>query len=169
MFLQFKPLERPGIWQACHSQPRLLLPIPSFSQAGSPFRSQLKCHPGRELFSDLKLTSIAPVPWPLRNSDFSIEFPEIEVIIITVGYFQCTGSFYIRRQKSLYLQETFMYYCRRFSRSVMSNSLETPQTTAPQAPLSTGFPRQEYWSGLPLPCLGDLLDPGIKPTSLPYR
>ena len=29
-----------------------------------------------------------------------------------------------------------------------------------------GFPRQEYWSGLPFPPPGDLLDPGIKPVSL---
>ena len=28
-----------------------------------------------------------------------------------------------------------------------------------------GFPRQEYWDGLPFPSLGDLPDPGIKPTS----
>ena len=28
-----------------------------------------------------------------------------------------------------------------------------------------GFPRQEYWSGLPFPSLGDLSDPGIEPTS----
>ena len=35
--------------------------------------------------------------------------------------------------------------------------------TAFQAPLSMGFPRQEYWSGLPFPPPGDLLDPGIKP------
>ena len=28
-----------------------------------------------------------------------------------------------------------------------------------------GFPRQEYWSVLPFPPLGDLPDPGIKPTS----
>ena len=30
-------------------------------------------------------------------------------------------------------------------------------------PLSMGFPRQEYWSGLPFPSLGDLANPGIKP------
>ena len=29
-----------------------------------------------------------------------------------------------------------------------------------------GFPRQEYWSGLPFPLPGDLPEPGIKPTSL---
>ena len=37
---------------------------------------------------------------------------------------------------------------------------------ARQAPLSMGFPRQEFWSGLPFPTPGDLLDPGIKPASL---
>ena len=31
-----------------------------------------------------------------------------------------------------------------------------------QAPLSMGFSRQEYWSGLPFPSPGDLADPGIK-------
>ena len=42
----------------------------------------------------------------------------------------------------------------------------TPRTTACQAPLSMEFSRQEYWSGLPFPPLGDLPDPGIKPLSL---
>ena len=39
-------------------------------------------------------------------------------------------------------------------------------TVAHQAPLSMGFSRQEYWSGLPCPSLGDLSDPWIKPASL---
>ena len=39
----------------------------------------------------------------------------------------------------------------------MSDSLSTPQTVALQAPLSMGFPRQEYWSGLLFPSLGHLL------------
>ena len=38
----------------------------------------------------------------------------------------------------------------------------TPWTVARQAPLAIGFPRQEYWSGLPFPPPGDLADPGIK-------
>ena len=38
---------------------------------------------------------------------------------------------------------------------------------AHQALLSLGFPRQEYWSGLPLPSPKDLPDPGIKPQSPP--
>ena len=39
-------------------------------------------------------------------------------------------------------------------------------TVACQAPLSIGFPRQEYWSGLPFPSLGDLPDPGTEHVSL---
>ena len=39
----------------------------------------------------------------------------------------------------------------------------TPWTVAYQAPLSMGFSRQEYWTGLPFPSPGDLPDPGIKP------
>ena len=38
-------------------------------------------------------------------------------------------------------------------------------TVAHHAPLSMGFSRQEYWSGLPFPSPGDLPDPGIKPRS----
>ena len=44
-------------------------------------------------------------------------------------------------------------------------NLETPWTSAHQAPLSVGFSRQEYWSGLPFPSPGDLPDPGIEPRS----
>ena len=47
----------------------------------------------------------------------------------------------------------------------MSDSA-TPWTVASQAPLSMGFSRQEYWSGLPCSPPGDLPHPGIEPTSL---
>ena len=49
-----------------------------------------------------------------------------------------------------------------FAYSVLSNSFVTPWTVACQAPLSMGFPRQEYWSGLPFPPLGDLPHPGME-------
>ena len=39
-------------------------------------------------------------------------------------------------------------------------------TTTHQAPLSMGFSRQEYWSGLPFPSPGDLPNPGTGPISL---
>ena len=45
-------------------------------------------------------------------------------------------------------------------------TLWDPQPVARQAPLSMGFSRQEYWSGLPLPPPGDLPEPGIEHASL---
>ena len=42
-------------------------------------------------------------------------------------------------------------------------------TVALQAPLSMGFSRQEYWSGLPFPSPGDLPDPEIEPRSPALR
>ena len=45
----------------------------------------------------------------------------------------------------------------------MSDSV-TPWTVACEAPLSRGFFRQGYWSGLPFPSPGNLSSPGIKPT-----
>ena len=47
----------------------------------------------------------------------------------------------------------------------MSDSFVTPWTVAHQAPLSIGFPRQKYCSGLPFPSPGALPNPGIKITS----
>ena len=49
--------------------------------------------------------------------------------------------------------------------SVMSHSFAAPWTVAHLAPLSMGFSRQEYWSGLPFPSPGDLSNPGNKPAS----
>ena len=43
-----------------------------------------------------------------------------------------------------------------------------PWTVAHEAPLTMGFPRQIYWSGLPFPSPGDLPDPGIEPMSLMF-
>ena len=47
----------------------------------------------------------------------------------------------------------------------MSNSFVTLWTGAHQAPLSMGFPRQEYWSGLSFLSPRDLPDPGIESVS----
>ena len=45
------------------------------------------------------------------------------------------------------------------------STLVTPWTIALQAPLSMGFSRQEYWSGLPFLSPGNLPDPGIQSRS----
>ena len=55
-----------------------------------------------------------------------------------------------------------MYMLSRFSRVCLFVTL---WTITHQAPLSMGFSRQEYWSGLPCPPPGDLPDPGIEPGS----
>ena len=51
------------------------------------------------------------------------------------------------------------------NRYTVSDTFATPWTVALQAPLPMGFPRQEYWSGLPYSFPGDLPDPWIKPAS----
>ena len=53
----------------------------------------------------------------------------------------------------------------KVSCSVVSDSLRPHGLVTLQAPLSVGFSRQEYWSGLPFPSPGDLLDPRTEPGS----
>ena len=57
-----------------------------------------------------------------------------------------------------------IYKLECFSRSVVSDFLQ-PIDVAFQAPLSMEFSKQEYWSGLPFPSPGNLLNPGIEPRS----
>ena len=65
-------------------------------------------------------------------------------------------------RKVLFFLACFLGMLSRFSRVPF---FVTPWTAAHQAPLSMGFPRQEYWSGLQFPFGGDLPDPGIEPSS----
>ena len=65
---------------------------------------------------------------------------------------QCSG---------LHIHPTYVCVCTHVC-SVVSNSAAA-WTVAHQAPLSMGFSRHEYWSGLPFPSPGDLPHPGIKP------
>ena len=58
-----------------------------------------------------------------------------------------------------------MYTVCLLSRSVVSDSV-TSGTVAHQTPLSMGFPRQEYWGGLPFPSLGIIPTQGSNPCLL---
>ena len=49
---------------------------------------------------------------------------------------------------------------------LVAQSCPTSWTVTCQAPLSMGFSKQEYWSGLAFPSQGELPNPGIEPTSL---
>ena len=62
----------------------------------------------------------------------------------------------IKSESSTYLLLSY-FSCVRF--------FATLWTVACQVPLSLGFSRQEYWSGLPFPSPGDLPNPGIEPGS----
>ena len=62
--------------------------------------------------------------------------------------------------------ETIMCVCVCVCESLSCVRLfAIPWTIAHQDPLSMGFSRQEYWSGLPFPSPRDLLDPGMEPGS----
>ena len=63
-------------------------------------------------------------------------------------------------------QRSMLKCCAVLSQSLSHVCLfATSYTVAHKAPLSCGFSRQEYWSGLPCPFPGDLPCPGIKPRS----
>ena len=75
----------------------------------------------------------------------------------------CNLMFVLEKEKTFFLFPMAMRM-----HSVMSNSA-TPWTIAHQAPpLSMGFSKQQYWSGLPCPPPRDLLNPGIVPPSLVF-
>ena len=59
-----------------------------------------------------------------------------------------------------------VWQCQALSRVQL---FVTPWTVAHQAPLSMGFSRQEYWSGMPCPPLGDLPNPGTKSGSPAFQ
>ena len=59
-----------------------------------------------------------------------------------------------------------VFACCVLSRFSHSRLLVTAWIVGHQAPLSMGFFRQEYWSGLPCSPPGDLPNPGIEPASL---
>ena len=93
---------------------------------------------------------------------------------MTVSYFgqlQADSSYCVSRQVSLppplfaLLHVTLPHpsegLCELSHFSLVRLS-ETPWSIAHQFPLSRGFSRQEYWSGLPCPPPGDLPDPGIE-------
>ena len=76
-----------------------------------------------------------------------------------------------KQQQSLYLQRPFTLASQPpASLSIVSHLscvwlCATLWTIALQVPLPMRFSRQKYWSGLPFPSPGDLLDPGIQPAS----
>ena len=117
-------------------------------------------------------------PWVLRTEEISSE----SLLHSTGSSTQCSAVAWMGRQAKGGIRKRNSWlpllgsgnghsllqrsgFCCVLGRSVVSDSV-TPQPVAHQAPLSMGFSTQEYWSGLPFPTPGDLLDPGIKLGSL---
>ena len=83
-------------------------------------------------------------------------------LVVSLAYTQGFSLANIRHPRGTIKQQKLPLCV--LSCSVVSDSA-TPWTAACQAPLSMGFSRQEYWSGLPCPPPGDLPNSGIKPRS----
>ena len=93
---------------------------------------------------------------PLKTkSATSLKYSGIPVVCTTLWY-----SFQVQRK-------VFVAHDGLVNKSCLT--VVTPWTVACQAPLPLGFSRQEYWSGLPFPSLGDLSKPRIKPGYLSWQ
>ena len=104
----------------------------------------------------------------LTSPHFSVWFVWVTVVCLFIpwwGIFGFSGLVGVMNgaavDSSVHVLCSYSCVC---AHSVMSDSAN-PWTVAHQAPLCLGFPRQEYWSGLPFSFPGDCPDPGIKPAS----
>ena len=93
------------------------------------------------------------------------------VLIILILQLKFCYIFFSSIYLLIYLSKIHLTFCAFQSKlqiySVMSDFVSL-WTIARQSPLSMEFSRQEYWSEVPFPPPGGLLDPGIKPMSLAF-
>ena len=85
---------------------------------------------------------------------------------IWIGWLACkrsTSFLLINLYLSVVSSQCCISFCCYYLATV--DTFAALRTVTHQAPLSMGFSRQEYWSGLPFPHPGDLSDPGIESTS----
>ena len=90
-----------------------------------------------------------------------------EIWIFCKMYFLINSNIYLIIVKLLSNIYLITVHARVLSRLSHVWLFATLWTVARQAPLSIGFSRQEYWSGLPCPLWGGLPDLRIEPTSVP--
>ena len=88
----------------------------------------------------------------------------------SIVYRETTNSMQKSSFQKIYISLSIDWFINRFILLLLSHFSHvqlfvTPWTVVHQAPLSMGFSRQEYWSGLPFPSPGELPDPGIEPRS----
>ena len=114
----------------------------------------------------MSFSSLTSANWPMDCSFFPTQGSSL-------GLLDCRRILYrLSHQRSPRLYITLHYLigaficvlCRTQSLSHVW-LFKAPETAAPQAPLSMGSSRQEYWSGLPFLTAGDLPDPQTEPVS----
>ena len=110
-------------------------------------------HAFRELWKISKLELIKGGVWAVKFLESSYRHPNVQAELRTSGLKERN---HVEGKECACVLSCFSSV-RLFA---------TLWTVAHQAPLAMGFPRQEHWNGLPCPPPGDLVDPGIEPTSL---
>ena len=142
----------------------------------------------QELIMDRELwTAARQASLSITNSQSLLKLMSIESVMPSYHLILCHPflllpsifpSFGVFSKESVLLIRCPKYWSFGFSIGPSKNESESevtqlrltlcgPWTVAHKAPLSMGFSRQEYWSGLPFPSPGDLPNPGIEP-SLPH-
>ena len=108
----------------------------------------------------------------LRDCNAKQVLTSILIQMCYFRYYKQSSGFLLYNILMLLLRyfNPFMWLCIEFlwwwfSRLSHVQLLRPHELGTYQAPLSLGFSRQEYWSGLPFPSPGDLPDPGIEPGS----
>ena len=121
--------------------------------------SSPRCHPGRQLSRTRVGAGRHRAKHPLHRGARQDSSTPAELLEAEDGILVTSSQ----------LQNEHTCHCpvpsRRVSHSAVPLSLQHPRTVAHQGPLSVGFSRQQYWSGLPFPSPEDLPHPGIEPKS----
>ena len=94
-----------------------------------------------------------------------IEFTHQDILLCFLLIYTCKFSFESGSRKRVRVQFCFSVAVVVVQSRCCFRLFATPWTVAHQTPLSLGFPRQEYSSGLPFPSPGDLPEQGIEPRS----
>ena len=146
----------------------------SLDHAGNKINQTLNLHVGRPVVMNYQRTLFRPIQYPRPSQIRLIWF--FPLLMSRLCYpldwsasALCRGLSQLRPLPTplLVFCISFTSILQLFSGYVMSKSFTT-QTVACQGPLSMGFPRQEYWSGLPFPSPEDLPNPG-NPQLLHWR
>ena len=108
-----------------------------------------------------RATSSCPVHWPVSHHSEEDQ----QDLCLTLSFEWLSA---MAREKDLESAGSYGWHLdvmSSCSAAKLCPTLCNPMDSTHQAPLSMEVPRQEYWGGLPFPSLGDLLEPGIEPTS----